>query len=46
MLRIALGSDSLRHVIDDMKYNAQIAKESDKIIVDKMAFLGAHFDQL
>lgn len=46
VLRIALGSDSLRHVIDDLKFNSEIAKESDRVIVDKMAFLANNFDKL
>ena len=40
VLRIALGSDSLRQVIDDSRFGVTIAAESDFIIVEKMAFLG------
>lgn len=46
VLRIALGSDSLRQAIDDFEKGTEVAKKEDKLICEKMAFLGQHFDKL
>jgi hypothetical protein len=50
VLRIALGSDSLRQVIDDMNQAAaspkRIAKNEDALICQKMSLLGQHFNKL
>ena len=46
VLRIALGSDSLRQVISDFEKGDDIAKKEDELICEKMAFLGANFAKL
>ena len=42
VLRIALGSDSLRNYIEDQNKTL----EEDKLIVDKLAFLGKEYNTL
>ena len=46
VLRIALGSDSLRQVIDDFEKGTEVAKKEDQLICEKMAFLGQNFEKL
>jgi hypothetical protein len=46
VMRIALGSDSLRQVMDDKNFNTEIVKVSDFVIIQKMAFLASNFDKL
>lgn len=46
VLRIALGSDSLRQVIDDMDKGESVAHDEDDLICQKMAFLARNFGKL
>lgn len=46
VLRIALGSDSLRQVIEDKKNGTNVAHKEDDVICQKMAFLAENYDKL
>lgn len=46
VLRIALGSDSLRQVIEDMENGTTVAQAEDDLICQKMAFLARNFGRL
>lgn len=46
VLRIALGSDSLRQVIDDTEKGENVSHGEDDLICQKMAFLARNFGKL
>lgn len=46
VLRLALGSDSLREVIDNMDVGTNSAAETDFKILEKMSYLGGKFNEL
>lgn len=46
VLRLALGSDSLRQVIENRKAGSTEGVETDFKIIEKMSFLGSRFNEL